>query len=129
MGFSVHMDVMKTVMCKQEDSEPRTTTGPRREGGAVTEWKAHLRSFINGLKPEIAAVVKSLCIAWDSGNLSQIQQYAVHAEKLLRERQKKTAEKRCKDLQRATLIMLQTARLDERIARGRKRKRKGQGCI
>ncbi|KAI4894564.1 hypothetical protein NFI96_009557, partial [Prochilodus magdalenae] len=60
-------------------------------------------------------MVKSLCIAWDSGNLSQIQQYAVHAEKLLRERQKKTAEKRSKDLHRATLTMLQTAHPDERI--------------
>ena len=69
------------------------------DGGVVTAWEGHLcNSFINGLKPEIAAMVKSLCITWDPGSLSQIQQYAVHAEKHLRERQEKTAKKRSKDL-------------------------------
>ncbi|KAI4903075.1 hypothetical protein NFI96_020046, partial [Prochilodus magdalenae] len=98
------------------------------DGGAVTAWEVHLRnSFINGQKPEIAAMVKSLCITWDSGNLSQIQQYAVHTEKLLRERQRKTAENRSKDLHNATLTMLQTARPEEGTGQGEEKEEEGAG--
>ncbi len=50
-------------------------------------WESHLRSsFISGLKPEIAAIIKQTCIGWEDEKLEKIRQHALHAERLLEER-------------------------------------------
>lgn len=70
--------------------------------------EAHLRnSFLNRLKPEIASRVKQQCITWDTGSLSELERYAIHSEKILREADKRKTDKCTKDMYPATLTILQ----------------------
>ncbi|XP_053487116.1 uncharacterized protein LOC128611548 [Ictalurus furcatus] len=87
--FPVRLDMTKTAMCKQQDSETvsqylsrlteihDTNSGLEKPDAladgqaAVTAWEAHLRNrFMIGMKPEIAAIVKQQCITWDTRNLT-----------------------------------------------------------
>ncbi|XP_053507922.1 uncharacterized protein LOC128624357 [Ictalurus furcatus] len=89
-------------------------------------------------KPDIGAIVKQQCITWDTGNLTQVERYSIHAEKLLRDAKDRKTQKRGKDLHTGTLTMLQAAnvqpqRIQQPGGRGRavawrgKPKGRGQG--
>ncbi|MGL4646344.1 MAG: hypothetical protein ACRCVL_04430 [Cetobacterium sp.] len=99
-AFPAKMDMTKIVLYKQQDGETvaqylhRLTEAHNAHSGliapenmsvgVVTAYEAHLRnSFMNGLIPEISDKVKKLCITWDTGKLSLIEQHALHVEKLL----------------------------------------------
>ncbi|XP_060789781.1 uncharacterized protein LOC132894237 isoform X2 [Neoarius graeffei] len=142
-AFPLNIDMTKISMCKQEDGEgvsafltrltavhekhsgltrPATLAGVE---GTPEVWEAHLRnSFMSGMDPAVAKLVKQLCLLWETTSLTKIEQYAVHAEKLLREKEKTKSTERDQDLHAATLTLFQTVQPGEKgTRRGRGRSR------
>ncbi|KAF4091066.1 hypothetical protein AMELA_G00032840 [Ameiurus melas] len=143
--FPVRLNMTKIAECKQQDAETvsqylsrlteihDTNSGLEKPDAladgqaAITAWEAQLRnSFMKGTTPEIAAIVKQQCIAWDSGNLTQVERYAIHVEKLLGDAKDRKTQKRGKDLNTATITMLQAVSVQRKrsdIVRKTKRTR------
>lgn len=70
--------------------------------------EAHLRnSFINCHSPLIAAMLKQQCVLWETANITKLEQYVVHVQKILNEKDKKKHENRVCDQHNATLTMFQ----------------------
>ena len=135
-AFPVRMDMISA--CKQEEDESvhnyltRLTEAHNTHSGLtpppdvnaqeITPWEAHLRnSFINGLRLDVASLLKHTCIQWDSGKLSLIEAHAVHAEKLIRDGDKRKKDKRETDLHKATLTMFTGTPRGYSRGRGRNR--------
>ncbi|XP_053508329.1 uncharacterized protein LOC128624692 [Ictalurus furcatus] len=83
--FSVRMDMTKIAKCKQQDSE------------TVSQYLSRLTEIHDansGLeKPNALADGQ---ITWDTGSLTQVERYAIHTEKLLREAKERKMERRRK---------------------------------
>lgn len=124
-AIPINMDIIKISMCKQLKGEPVSAyliplmeiherhCGINRpalaaEGGNPRACVSHLcSSFINGLLPTIAQVVKQQCILWETSSLNRIEQYALHAQKFLSLEEERKTEKRATDLHNATLTVYQ----------------------
>ncbi|XP_034534969.1 uncharacterized protein LOC117809637 [Notolabrus celidotus] len=90
----------------------------------ISSWESHLRnSFLQGMIPAIADQIEHSCITWETGKLHEIEQYAVHAEKLLNDQQKRKSAKQAEQLHLATLTMFQSTFRGGRGGRGRGRGR------
>ncbi len=80
-------------------------TEPADRGNQPETWECHLRSwFLNGLRPEIAQVVKTSYIEWKNGRLSAVLAHALHAEELQTAKKERVKAKTDKDLQ---LVLVQ----------------------
>ena len=63
---------------KMQDSD-LDSTQPRRRRSGWDRWQAHLRnSFIKGLRPDVASLLKPTGIQWDSGKLSADRDKCFH---------------------------------------------------
>ena len=141
-AFPVRMDMTNISACKQEEDESvhnyltRLTEAHNTHSGLtpppdvnapeITPWEAHLRnSFINGLRLDVASLLKHTCIQWDSGKLSLIEAHAVHAEKLIRDGDKRRKDRRETDLHNATLTVFRGTPRGYSRGRGRGRNRGG----
>lgn len=97
-------------------------------GGAVTPWEAHFRkAYMNGMKPEIARMIKCTCVTWDSCKLSITQAHAIHAENLLKDNWKKRDGKDKKELHMAMMTMFHGAARGHGCGHG-KGDYRGRGC-
>lgn len=125
-AFPLHMDMTKIAGCKQQDEKMVTAylshlmdvheRHSRLEKPAALAqgddspgpWQAHLENnFLSGMKPNVAQQIKQQCILWETMNLTTTEQYDIHAEKNLREKEKRGKERRENELHRATLTMYQ----------------------
>ena len=100
---------------------------PAEMGNTIGLWEAHVSNyFLNGLRPEIAAAVKSSCIMWEEARIEKIRRHACHAEKELAQEKIKHDEKQTKDLHMAALTMYQAVQANTVRGRGRMHNTRGR---
>lgn len=144
--FPVHLDWGKVVAVKQGADENvsaylyRTRQAAMKYGG-LTEPKAEGKEdgrhttqlcllFLNGVKPEIADVVRRVYLTWPTADLVDIERYAVGAEVELQrqraEHQRQKEEEAAKKLEKKDhlTVKLQMAQLED-LKGGWKGKSKG----
>lgn len=85
-------------------------------------WESYLvQSFFSGLKPEIAAGIKKVCVGYARQPLSTIEDHAKHQEKLLKELEAKKKKRKEEVQDKAMLTMVQHVQSQAGRGRGKAR--------